>query len=345
MVPRMGLYRLLRPLLFAVPPDLVHDGTQWALRRALWRRLRLGGTPDESLATTLGDVALPHPVGLAAGFDKNGEITAAMAALGFAFAVVGSVRPTAHPGNPRPWFARRATEEGLVNAMGLPSRGAAHVRRRLESRGAQGFPVLLSLAGESPAEFREVHDALAGIPQGWEVNVSCPNTATGRTFEEDPRAFELLLRQLPRPTATTFLKFSPYEAEADRDRTLELASRAIRLGFRCFTLCNTLPVVEARVRPGRGGLSGRPLLPYVLQALRDFRGAFGDGVHLVGVGGVTTGRDAFELLEAGAEAVQVLTALILRGPLAALHIRRELQEILRAQGLRSLEEVVGRAAE
>lgn len=338
----MGLYRrVLRPLLFAFPPDRVHDWTQWLFRRPGWRGLDFGRPPRISLETRVGDLTVRNPIGLAAGFDKNGDITPAMAALGFGFVVVGSVRPVPHPGNPRPWFARRAEEGGLVNAMGLPSKGADHVARRLRE-GPHRVPALVSVAGESPAEFREVCTRLGAHAEGWEVNVSCPNTETGRAFEEDPQAFEMLLEQLPRPSPTAFVKFSPYRTEEDRERTLELAARARKRGFRGFTLCNTLPVADPRVARGRGGLSGRPLFAHVLDALGDFRDAFGDDVDLMAVGGINRGADVLRLLEAGAQAVQLLTALILEGPGAVLRVRRELARALAGMDYASLAEAVGR---
>ena len=344
MGPGMGVYeRALRPLLFALPPDRVHDWTQWLLGQDLWRHLD-AGFRQAALRTAVGGLDLEGPLGLAAGFDKNGDLLPAVAALGFGFEVVGSVRPRPHPGNPRPWFARRTDEGGLVNAMGLPSRGASYVADRL--RGREGrIPRLVSLAGESAADFQRVRAALDGLADGWEVNVSCPNTETGRAFEEDTATFERLLEALPPPTPATFVKFSPPEDAAGRDRVLELASRAVRRGYRGFTLCNTLPVAESRVAGGRGGLSGPPLRPHVLGALRDFRRTFGGEVDLLGVGGVNTGEDALRMVEAGARAVQILTALIYRGPLAAVRIHRELAAALRQRGYASLREAVGRAAE
>ncbi|MFQ5838867.1 MAG: dihydroorotate dehydrogenase 2 [Thermoplasmata archaeon] len=339
----MDLYRVLRPVLFALPADMAHDVSLWAFRRRFWSRLPIVRPPTLELRTRIGGMEMDNPFGLAAGFDKNGDITASMMSLGFGFTVVGSVRPGPHPGNPRPWFVRRREEGGLVNSMGLPSKGPAHVRRRLRGLKTK-VPVLVSVVGETPADFVQVYENLEGVARAWEVNLSCPNTATGRTFEEDLDAFDGLLtalKPLPRPA---FLKLSPYEDEEGRERALEMGNRAVRRGFQNFTLCNTLPVEERRLGVGRGGLSGRPLFPLALQVVRDFRDEWGDKVNIIGVGGILSGAQAFEMLAAGAQALEVLTALILRGPLVIGQLIEELEEVMKAKGFQTVEEVVSHEA-
>lgn len=339
----MDLYRVLRPLLFALPPDVAHDLSLRMFRGSFWHAFDLGPPARPELMTRLGEMELENPFGLAAGFDKDGDITASVASLGFGFLVVGSVRPLAHPGNPRPWFVRRLREDGIVNSMGLPSKGAAYVKSRLQGQRVD-IPVMVSLVGESPEDFVQVYKKLEGLASGWEVNLSCPNTATGRTLEEDLEAFSNLLRSLPLLKGPFFLKLSPYNDEDGRERAMELAKVAIRHGFRGFTLCNTLPVRERGLGTGRGGLSGRPLHPLALRAVRDFREEWGHRIDIIGVGGILTGQQALEMLQAGAQAVEVLTALILRGPLVVRHLAEELRDAMRAEGLASVEEAVGRKA-
>lgn len=335
----MDLYRVLRPLLFALPADRAHDTAQWAFRRRYWASVK-PLKPELPLGTRVAGLDIPNPFGLAAGFDKNGDITATMARLGFGFIVVGSVRAAPHEGNPRPWFARRRREGGLVNSMGLPSRGAEYVRRQLSGT-SYPVPVQISITGESMADLARAFELMEGVAGGWEFNLSCPNTETGRNFEEDPEAFGELL-DLFRPHARSiFLKLSPFEGEEGREAMLEMGRRALRRGFKNFTLCNTLPVEEPRVATRRGGLSGRPLFPYALRAVQEFHEEFGDSVNLVGVGGIMTGQEAFEMLSAGARAVEVLTALIYRGPLVVRHLTKELVEIMVSKGYGSMEELTG----
>ncbi|MFQ6012549.1 MAG: dihydroorotate dehydrogenase [Thermoplasmata archaeon] len=338
----MGLYRFLRPLLYRLPADLTHEASMWAFRRNIWRLASRSGDADPAMKARVAQLELENPFGLAAGYDKNGDITKAMSDLGFGFVVVGSVRPRPHPGNPPPWFVRRPRENGLVNAMGLPSKGAPHVRDRLVQRSSR-VPVLLSIAGDTVSDFAAVREGLQGHAAGWEINVSCPNTQTGRAFEEDPRAFTELLDALHSFSPRPFLKFSPYETEGERDRTLEMANLALRRGFPHFVLTNTLAVQEPGVGLARGGLSGRPLFPLALRAIRDFRAAFGDRVHIIGVGGVTTGEEAFQMLAAGAQALEVLTVLVLRGPGVVRRLLGELKGVLQAKGYASVEEAVGSA--
>jgi dihydroorotate dehydrogenase len=338
----MGLYRLIRPLLYRLPPDLTHEASLWAFRRRMWGLSSRDAISNPALRTQVAGVELKNPFGLAAGFDKNGEITKSMTDLGFGFVVVGSVRPRFHPGNPRPWFIRKAYDDGLVNAMGLPSKGISHVRDRLGAE-ASRVPLLISIAGNTVSEFAAVREGMDGLAAGWEINISCPNTETGRTFEEDPRALTDLLDLLRSFPERPFLKLSPYLREKDRDRTLEMARLALRRGFPNFVLTNTLGMPELGVGAAQGGLSGKPLFPLALQAIRDFRTEFGDQVQIIGVGGVTTGEQAFQMLAAGAQAVELLTALILRGPGVVRRLSKELVEVLQANGLASVEEAVGSA--
>ncbi|MEE9592229.1 MAG: dihydroorotate dehydrogenase (quinone), partial [Thermoplasmata archaeon] len=155
----MGLYRLIRPLLYRLPPDLTHEASLWAFRRRMWGLSSRDATSNPALRTRVAGVELKNPFGLAAGYDKNGEITKSMADLGFGFVVVGSVRPRFHPGNPRPWFIRKAYDDGLVNAMGLPSKGISHVRDRLGAE-ASRVPLLISIAGNTASEFATVREGL-----------------------------------------------------------------------------------------------------------------------------------------------------------------------------------------
>ncbi|MFQ5553414.1 MAG: hypothetical protein ACE5EW_06820, partial [Thermoplasmata archaeon] len=263
----MGLYRFLRPLLYRLPADLSHEASLWAFRRRGWGLASAKGRADPALRTQVAGVKLANPFGLAAGYDKNGEITSAMGHLGFGFLVVGSVRPHAHLGNPRPWFFRHTQDDGLVNAMGLPSKGARHVREHLSVRPPE-VPIFVSIAGDTARDFAEVRESLEGLAAGWEINISCPNTQTGRAFEEDPRALTELLEHFRSFPERPFLKFSPYNTEAERARTLELANQALRMGFANFVLTNTLAIKESRVGGARGGLSGRPLFPLALRAVQ-----------------------------------------------------------------------------
>ncbi len=338
----MGLYRLIRPLLYRLPPDLTHEASLWVFRRRVWGLSSRYEDSDPALQTRVAGIELKNPFGLAAGYDKNGEITKSMVDLGFGFVVVGSVRPRFHPGNPRPWFVRKAYDDGLVNAMGLPSKGVSYVRERLGEE-APRVPLFVSIAGDTASEFATVREGLDGLASSWEVNISCPNTETGRTFEEDPGALTELLDLLRPFPDRPFLKFSPYLRETDRDRTLEMARLAVRRGFPNFVLTNTLAMPELGVGSAQGGLSGRPLFPLALQAVQDFRAEFGDQVQVIGVGGVTTGEEAFQMIAAGAQAVEILTALIVRGPGVVGRLCRELSEVLRANGLENVREAVGSA--
>ncbi len=338
----MDLYRVLRPLLFSLPPDMAHDLSLWAFRRRFWKYVPVAEDARYDLSTNVAGIDLQNPIGLAAGFDKNGDITASVARLGFGFVVTGSVRARPHPGNPRPWFVRRLQEDSLINSMGLPSKGAAHALLRL--RGLKlDPPLIVSVVGESAADLLRAYEYMKEVGVGWEINLSCPNTETGRTFEEDDGAYDELLESLRSAEGPLILKMSPYDDEEGRERALEMANKAIRRGISNFALCNTLPVPEKGLGIGMGGLSGRLILPLTLRAVEDFYEEWGRKVSIIGVGGILTGQEAFRMLLAGASALEILTGLILRGPRVVTHLLRELQDMMEERGFTTVEEVIGQA--
>ena len=335
-------YRLLiRPALFMLDPETAQRGAdlvlgQERLLRLLAPSLRVS---DPRLRTDLAGLRLDNPIGLAAGYDKDCALLPSMAALGFGYVTGGTVTAEPRPGNPRPRVLRRPREGALVNALGFPSRGLEFAARRLErsrNRGV-GAPVVVSVSGVTPEEIVRCHRRLEPLSDAVEINISSPNTAGLRLFQE-PEALDGLLAEINhRRRGRLFVKlppYGPYAAEApggdadgaDRDQVMHLVSVCVDRGVDGLTVANTRPVLDTRLAVGTGGLSGRPLLQDTLRMVREIRTAAGDGMAVNGCGGIASGEDAWRALEAGATTVQLLTALVYRGPGVA---RRMNQELLR----------------
>ena len=292
--------------------EAAHDAGKALMRRGLLAR---SGPP--SLPTPLFGRVLPNPLGLAAGFDKDAELLATFGGYGFGFSEVGSLTFRGGPGNPKPRMFRIGRD--VMNRMGLNGLPAATVADRLRRSPSPHFAVNVAkthdpqIVGDAAIEdvvetVRLVHDL--GIYVA--LNVSCPNTREGKTFEEPAALAELLAAvNAVRDTSSRPLcvKLSPtlVDAPGKLAAVVEVCESA---GVAGYVACNTLPVENAH---GRGGLSGRRVHGRAVRTV-DFL-ARETGKPALGVGGVFTAADARELLDAGATAVQVYNGFV-RGPLA-----------------------------
>ena len=276
--------------------------------------------------TTMGTLPLRNPVGLAAGLDKRCAFLGALGDLGFGYVVGGTVTRHPRPGNPRPRVLRLAKSESVINALGFPGDGLeAAVRRlgRLERRPAR---VLVSIAGLEEEEIVECLVGLEPLTDGIELNVSSPNTAGLRRFH-DPSALRGLLGRLnDARTGPLFVKIPPYAGEEEREGVLGLVGVCREAGVDGVTAANTVPVEDARLAVGRGGLSGRVILERMLRMIPEVRAALGGGRALNACGGIASADDARAALEAGADTVQLYTALAYRGPGLAAEIGEGLRD-------------------
>ena len=376
------MYRLLRPILFRLDAEAAHG---WGVRAArLGQRAdpvvrRLFPRADARLAQTVWGLDFDSPVGLAAGFDKNAELVRFWAGLGLGFAEVGSVSALPSDGNARPRAFRLPADHALVNRMGLNNHGAAVVARRLAAtpRPAR-FVVGVNVAKTHSAEilgdagvedFRQSVRALVPHADYLALNVSCPNTAEGKTFE-DARALDALLGAVreevrsweaterfraskgaaPEPSPPPLLvKLSPPPASGiDAEAIDELVRICLGHGVDGFVTSNTASDRDGLATPhgevekvGSGGLSGRPLAARAESLVRHLYQTTDGRVPIIGVGGVDSADAAYARIRAGASLVQVYTGLVYQGPGLVGRIHRGLVERLDRDGLAALADAVG----
>ena len=302
---------------------------------------------DPRLESSLCGIKLPNPIGLAAGFDKNCDFLRSAGALGFGYVVGGTVTEHPQPGNPRPRMLRRATDQALVNALGFPSKGLELVARRLEQqRGRMGDrPVLVSVSGTEAEGIVRCHRRLEPLADAMELNISSPNTAGLKVFQQTPVLGELLESLNDGRRKPLLVKLPPYPDGSGRDassgaqekeQALALARTCMEHGVDALTLANTRPVAEPDLASGSGGLSGRPLFGDTFRMVADVRAEVGERVAINACGGIFTGRDAWRAIQAGANTIQLYTALVYRGPWAVKRICRELLACMEEAGLDSL---------
>jgi dihydroorotate dehydrogenase len=352
------LYRLVRPALFALDAERAHGLALAALK------LGPAGRPAEPgpLAVDVAGLAFPNPLGMAAGFDKDGEVPDALLGLGFGFAEAGSITPRPQPGNPRPRLFRLADDRAVINRMGFNNHGAEAAARRLAARRARGGLIGINIGAnkDSPdriADYAAMTQIMAPLASYLAVNISSPNTPGLRALQDEGALVGLLDAVLealgpgsgnpdiaagPRPAGPPiFLKVAPDLEPADIDAIARIAIDK-RLG--ALIVSNTTisrPPLRSPLSGEAGGLSGEPLKPLALQRLRDFRKATGGALPLVGVGGIASAQDAWVRIRAGASLVQLYTAMVYEGPGIARRIVRGLEQLMRRDGFASVAEAVG----
>jgi dihydroorotate dehydrogenase len=343
----MHFYPLVRPFVFALDAETAHRATIAALRLLPRHSAHL----PESLKTTVAGLTFPSPVGLAAGFDKDGEVACEMLSLGFGFVEVGTVTPLPQQGNARPRLFRLARDKAVINRMGFNNAGQADVFMRLKECPRAGGPIGVNIGANKDsadriADYVSGVQAMSSAADYLTVNISSPNTPGLRSLQ-DQGALETLLsaiagaRERKRPPV--FLKVAPDLEKGDPDR---IVRAAIDNRIDAIIVSNTTvsrPSLSSRHAGQQGGLSGAPLKPLALDALRQFRKASGGEIALIGCGGIATADDAWERIRAGASLVQLYTAMVYEGAHIAKRIAHGLAEKLRESGFESIAEVVGTA--
>jgi dihydroorotate dehydrogenase len=346
--------RAVRPLLFARDrdPETVHGEVLRLLAGisrspALTRALALvggglvGAARDPRLERQVFGLRFPNPIGLAAGFDKNGVAAPALAALGFGFVEIGTVTRLPQAGNPRPRLFRLPADGALINRMGFNNAGAAAVAAQLARLPRPGVPLGVSLGKsratpleEAEGDYLSALELLYPYADYFAINVSSPNTPGLRALQERARLDALL--------AALTGRLGALEAAEGRTRGRPLLVK-VSPDLEGAALTDVVEVCLARGVDGliatnttlgreglsasvtqEGGLSGRPLHARAVGAVGRLRALAGERLPIVGCGGVSTPDDAMRMLDAGATLLQLYTGFIYEGPGLAPRLARAL---------------------
>ncbi|MDI1444127.1 quinone-dependent dihydroorotate dehydrogenase [Polyangium sp. 6x1] len=323
---------------------------------------RLFGPRDPRLAVRAFGLDFPGPLGLAAGFDKDARGFEALGALGFAFVEIGTVTGEPQGGNPKPRLFRLPADRALVNRMGFNNEGSRAAAERLARRQPGGVIVGANIGktkvvpeSEAAADYVASAERLAAHADYLVVNVSSPNTPGLRDLQSTEKLRPLLAevraaldRASPGRRVPLLVKIAPDLADEDIDAIGDLARE---LGLDGIIATNTtirrdgLATDAAEVAQiGAGGLSGKPVKARALAVLRRLRARVGDSMVLVAAGGVESADDAWERIAAGATLVQAYTAFIYEGPAFARRIHEGILSRMRAEGIGSIAELVGKEA-
>ena len=343
----MNLYKLLlKPFFFLLPPERAHGFTLWLFETGLkipGIKQLISATfqlEDTRLRRQVFGLDFSNPIGLAAGFDKNGRHFEAMSQLGFGFVEVGTVTPKPQAGNPQPRLFRLPADEGLINRMGSNNDGLEALVEQVKNRKQQGLIVGGNIGKnkvtpneEAWSDYQKCFEALFPYVDYFVVNVSSPNTPNLRALQEKEPLTHLLssLQDLnlkkdrPKPL---LLKIAPDLSPEQLDDIVEIA-RTTKLSGLIAT--NTtigrddLQTSSARISEiGAGGLSGQPVKDRSTEVIRYLAQQLGKEVPIIGVGGIASAQDALDKIAAGASLVQIYTGLIYEGPNLVKEIKKGL---------------------
>ncbi|MDC9823473.1 quinone-dependent dihydroorotate dehydrogenase [Devosia sp. ZB163] len=338
-----------REALLKMDPEIAHGATIAALRLGLAPEQE-GADPPE-LRTTLCGLDLKNPIGMAAGFDKNAEVPKPLARMGFGMVEVGTVTPRPQQGNPKPRLFRVAEAEGVINRMGFNNEGHEATFARL--KGAHVGAILGVNIGANKDSEDFVADYVKGVTRFAEVadyltvNISSPNTPGLRNLQADEALTRLLAAVLKaRAKASVrvpvLLKLAP---DLDEKQLDAIAKVVLATDLDGLIVSNTTvsrdPVAGMENATETGGLSGKPLFNLSTQKLAQVRQRVGT-MPIIGVGGIYSPESAVAKFEAGADAIQLYSAMVFGGLDLLDRIKRGLLAAVRSRGLKSVSELTGK---
>ncbi len=352
----MTLYSRVRPFAFKLPAETAHElgkrtlraaQSTWPTRRALSSAYQY---EDPALEVELFDTTFPNPVGVAAGFDKNAEVTHALAALGFGFVEIGTVTPYAQDGNDRPRLFRLREDRAMVNRMGFNGQGMEAVKSRLEADGTPEIPLGVNVGKmnssserEAIEDYRRVFDRLSPFADYVVVNVSCPNTP--EEFDEgSPEHLRAIFETLEAENDADVPLLVKIGPDSPTDSVFDLVDIVQEFDLDGIVATNTTTSREGLVSPNKqewGGLSGKPLERRSTAMIRSIAEYTDGELPIIGVGGVDSADSAYAKIRAGASLVQLYTGFVYQGPSTAKQINQGLVELLERDGFSSIEQAVG----
>lgn len=352
-----GFDRIGQRLLFAFDPETAHGLSLSALKTGL--PLACAPATDQRLAVRVAGLEFANPLGMAAGFDKNGEVPDALIGLGFGHAEIGTVTPLPQTGNAKPRIFRLEEDQAVINRLGFNNEGHQACLRRLRHRTGRTGIVGVNIGANRDSadrivDYRAGVELFAPLASYLTVNISSPNTPGLRDLQARASLAELLAavrdardeqRQKSGRNTPIFLKIAPDLTEADLD---DIAAEVLDNGIEGVIVSNTTLARErltSRHAKEAGGVSGKPLFERSTAVLARMRRRLGPDVAIIGVGGVDGAEAAAEKIRAGADLVQLYTSMIYAGPSLPGKIVKGLATIVARERLTSISQMRDTALE
>ncbi len=336
----------LRNILFSLEPETAHKLSIAALKAGLLPLRPAVDTP--LLKTTAAGLGFTNPLGIAAGYDKNGEVPHHLIGMGFGFAEVGSVTPLPQPGNPKPRIFRLKQDRAIINRLGFNNEGHAACLTRLEAISGSPHVIGVNIGAnkqtvDKVTDYELGIDIFAHVASYFTINISSPNTPGLRDLQAREQLIELLARVKSRRdlgagtigrTVPLFLKIAPDLNEQDLD---DIAAGVLQTGIEGIVVSNTTldrgGLKDTRQAGETGGLSGLPLFEKSTKVLAKMRRLCGPDIAIIGVGGVDSAQTALEKIKAGADLVQLYTGFVYGGPGLPRRIVSGLEQLVVSSGV------------
>jgi len=346
------MFSILRPFLFNLDPETAHDLAIKSLKFNPFPSKMFEVEDEQILNIELLGKSFPNPIGLAAGFDKSAEAYNSLLKLGFGFVEVGTVTPLKQYGNPKPRIFRLKEDQALINRLGFNNDGMEEIKARIISDRKKG--ILGINIGPNKETKDQKNDFCLGlnffcdIADYITVNISSPNTKGLRDFHDQEKLVDLMvalnnIKKKKRSNIPLLLKISP---DIDNSHIPAIAEAAIKHDISAIILTNTTngnrDNLTSEFKNEKGGLSGNPLQEISTDMIKKFYRELNSKIPIIGVGGVNSGKSAYEKIIAGASLLQLYTSFVYRGPSAAKDIKKELIKILKAEGIKNIKDAVGK---
>jgi len=346
------MFSVLRPFLFNLDPETAHDLAVKSLKFNPLPSKMFKVEDEEMLNIELLGKNFPNPIGLAAGFDKSAEVYNSLLKLGFGFVEVGTVTPLKQYGNPKPRIFRLEEDQALINRLGFNNDGIEVIKDRIKSNSKKG--ILGINIGPNKETKDQKNDFCLGLRNFFDiadyitVNISSPNTEGLRDFHDQEKLTDLIitLNKIKKDKGTNIpliLKISP---DINNSHIPEITDTAIKNNISAIILTNTTNGhrndLKSALKKEEGGLSGDPLHEISTNMIKNFSKELNGKIPIIGVGGVSSGKSAYEKIAAGASLLQLYTSFVYRGPSAAKDIKKELIQILKTEGIKNIKEAIGK---
>ena len=347
------MFSVLRPFLFNLDPETAHDLAIKSLKLNPLPSKMFEVEDEQILNIKLLGKNFPNPIGMAAGFDKSAEVYNSLLKLGFGFVEVGTVTPLKQFGNPKPRIFRLEDDQALINRLGFNNDGIETIKTRIKSNLKKG--ILGVNIGPNKETKDQKNDFCLGLKNFFDIadyitiNISSPNTEGLRDFHVQEKLIDLIvtLNKIKEDKGTNIpllLKISPDIKDSDIQ---EIAETAIRNKISAVILTNTTngnrDNLTSKLKKEEGGLSGNPLHEISTNMIKKFYKILNNKVPIIGVGGVNSGKSAYEKITAGASLLQLYTGFVYRGPSTAKIIKKELIQILKSEGIKNIKDAVGKS--
>ncbi len=346
------MFSNLRSLIFKLDPETAHSLAIKSLKFNFIPNILDEEKNNPLFKTKLFNKEIENPIGMAAGFDKNAEVYNSLFNLGFGFVEVGTVTPLEQYGNPRPRVFRLVEDEALINRLGFNNLGSKNIVDRIKRNNPTGL-LGINIGPNKDSEdrvndyiqclkiFNEVSDYIT-------INISSPNTEDLRNFHDQKKLDDLLKliekekKQLNSKTPIA-VKVSP---DIDDKEILKISEVLLNNKIEATIISNTSDTTRENLQNiqghQKGGLSGKPIESKSSDLIGKFYKVLKGRIKIIGVGGVDSGRSAYQKFLAGADYLQLYTGMVFRGPNIVSLIKKELKEILLKDGVKNFNEIVGK---